>query len=96
MVSVFLAWPRARTVIKTHGVFLGIHSSILLHLTGLAFTLSGFIGLALTPMDILTQTTFKGNYNPINIFLIVAGAITNLAVAIKVWMYVKKGRVALD
>lgn len=65
-------------------------------LYGLAMTLSGLLGLLLTPMDILTQKHLNGNYHPINITLIVVGAITNIAVAVRLWMHGRKGRIALE
>jgi hypothetical protein len=47
-------------------------------------------------MDILTQKHLNGNYHPINITLIVVGAITNIAVAVRLWMHGRKGRIALE
>lgn len=65
-------------------------------LYGLAMTISGVLGLILTPMDILTQKHLNGNYYPINITLIVVGALTNIAIAVRLWTYTRKGRIALE
>ena len=59
-------------------------------------TISGVLGLILTPMDILTQKHLNGNYYPINITLIVLGALTNIAIAVRLWTYTRKGRIALE
>lgn len=59
-------------------------------------TLSGLLGLLLTPMDILTQKHLNGNYHPINITLLVVGALTNIGVAIRLWMHSRKGRILLE
>lgn len=65
-------------------------------LYGLAMTISGFLGLLLTPMDILTQKHLNGNYNPINITLIIVGALTNIAVAVRLYMHTAKGKIVLE
>jgi hypothetical protein len=65
-------------------------------LYGLAMTLSGLLGLLLTPMDILTQKHLNGNYHPINITLIAVGAVTNIAVAVRLWLHSRKGRIVLE
>ena len=59
-------------------------------------TISGFLGLLLTPMDILTQRHLNGNYNPINITLIIVGALTNIAVAVRLYMHTAKGKIVLE
>ncbi|KAJ9100515.1 hypothetical protein QFC21_003555 [Naganishia friedmannii] len=65
-------------------------------LYGLAMTISGVLGLLLTPMDIVTQKQLNGNYNPINITLVVVGALTNMAVAVRLYMHTARGKIALD
>jgi hypothetical protein len=62
---------------------------------GLAMTLSGVIGLVLTPMDIMTKGVFHGDFTPINVLLLVLGAITNIALIARIWFHTRKGRVAL-
>jgi hypothetical protein len=62
---------------------------------GLAVTISGLLGLLLTPMDMLTKGPLHGDYNPINLVLLVVGGLTNLALAVRIWVHVRKGRIAL-
>ena len=62
---------------------------------GLAMTLSGAVGLLLTPFDLLTKNHYHGNFTPVNIMLLVAGMITNLALIVKLWSHSRKGRIAL-
>jgi hypothetical protein len=62
---------------------------------GLLMTLSGAVGLALTPMDILTKHFYHGDYTPINIFLLVAGVVTNVALIGRIYTHTCQGRIAL-
>lgn len=62
---------------------------------GLAMTLSGIIGLILTPMDVLTKDYFGNNYNPVNVTLLGIGIITNVALTARIWMHVREGRINL-
>jgi MFS family permease len=61
---------------------------------GLAMTLSGIVGLLLTPFDIFTKT-HGGNFTPINIALMIAGFVTNVGLTAKLYFHVRKGRIAL-
>lgn len=63
---------------------------------GLAMTLSGLLGLLLTPMDILTKTTLGGNYTPINIILLVLGLMSALGMYWRLWSYTRTGQIKLD
>jgi hypothetical protein len=62
---------------------------------GLLMTLSGLVGLVLTPMDLLTKHVYHGDYTPINIFLLVAGLVTNIALIGRIYMHERKGRIVL-
>lgn len=59
-------------------------------------TLSGLLGLLLTPMDILTKTKLDGNYTPINTVLLILGFISAVGLYWRVWSYTRDGRVKLD
>lgn len=62
---------------------------------GLAMTLSGAFGLLLSPMDLLTKETFRGNYTPVNTILLVLGLASNLALTAKIWTHTRNSRIAL-
>lgn len=63
---------------------------------GLAMTLSGLLGLLLTPMDILTKSTLGGNYTPINVVLLILGLISALGMYARLWSYTPSGKISLD
>ncbi len=63
---------------------------------GLAITLSGLLSLFLTPLDILTKRGLRGNYTPVNIGLIIAGAFSNAALAAGVAWASRRGAVRLE
>jgi uncharacterized membrane protein YqaE (UPF0057 family) len=63
---------------------------------GLAMTLSGLLGLLLTPMDVFTKNTLGGNFTPINIVLLVLGLLSAIGLYWKVWSYTRQGKVRID
>jgi hypothetical protein len=63
---------------------------------GLAMTLSGLLGLLLTPMDLLTKNTLGGNFTPINVILLVLGAISAMGLYWRVWSHVREGTIRVE
>jgi hypothetical protein len=63
---------------------------------GLAMTLSGLLGLLLTPMDLLTKNTLGGNFTPINVILLVLGAISATGLYWRVWSHVREGTIRVE
>lgn len=63
---------------------------------GLAMTLSGLLGLLLTPMDILTKNTFKGDYTPINVVLVILGFVSAVGMYWRVWTHTRGGKIGLS
>ena len=61
-------------------------------------TLSGLLGLLLTPMDILTKNTFKGDYTPINVILVILGFVSAVGMYWRVWSYTRAqgGKIGLS
>ena len=58
-------------------------------------TLSGLLGLLLTPMDILTKSKLGGNYTPINTILLVLGFLSAVGLYWRVWSYTRIGKIVL-
>lgn len=60
-------------------------------------TLSGLLGLLLTPLDIYTKTKLNGDFTPGNIVLLVLGIVTATALAVRVYTYtrINQGKVRL-
>ena len=63
---------------------------------GLAMTLSGLLGLLLTPMDLLTKNALGGNFTPINVILLVLGAISAMGLYWRVWSHVREGTIRVE
>ena len=59
-------------------------------------TLSGLLGLLLTPMDLLTKNTLGGNFTPINVILLVLGAISAMGLYWRVWSHVREGMIRVE
>jgi hypothetical protein len=59
-------------------------------------TLSGLLGLLLTPMDLLTKNTLGGNFTPINIILLVLGVTSAVGLYWRVWSHVREGKVRIE
>lgn len=59
-------------------------------------TLSGLLGLLLTPMDLLTKNTLGGNFTPINVILLVLGATSAIGLYWRVWSYSAQGKITLE
>jgi hypothetical protein len=57
---------------------------------GLAMTLSGLLGLILTPLDIFTKNQLDGNYTPVNVSLLILGLITAIGLGVRVWSFTKR------
>jgi hypothetical protein len=59
-------------------------------------TLSGLLGLLLTPMDLLTKNALGGNFTPINVILLVLGAISAVGLYWRVWSHVREGTIRVE
>jgi len=56
-------------------------------------TLSGLLGLLLTPMDLLTKNALGGNFTPINVILLVLGLCSAVGLYWRVWSYTRQGTI---
>lgn len=52
---------------------------------GLANTLSGMLNVVQWPMDLLVKYRLQGNFTPLNLALIVFGALAPAAVSLRIW-----------
>lgn len=61
---------------------------------GLANTLSGLFGLVQYPIDLLVKQGLDGDYTPVNIGLLLAGALSSAAITARIWFGTRKPRPA--